>query len=326
MGGALNLAGLTGLSAGSNSFAGAIATFTTPYTANVADDFTANIDWGDGSSSAGTINGLAGSFTVSGSHLYAAPGEMTAVVDICDKAPGTAAGSASATIDVGDTPNRKYVAAVYQDVLGRAPDANGLGYWSQQLDHRTSIIRVAESIAHSAEYYANFVIKPDFLKLLGRQADDAGVTYWTQQMQHGLTDQELEARLIASDEFYAKAENFDPAPDADDTSIADTDRITDWIDAIYKLLLGRTPDSGGEKYWSSQLDAGLSREEVALRIANSSENNTQLIKADFFQYLGRAPDPDGLKYWLGKFASGTANEDVIAGITGSTEFYKKYTS
>ncbi|HVW36911.1 MAG TPA: DUF4214 domain-containing protein, partial [Pirellulales bacterium] len=178
----------------------------------------------------------------------------------------------------------------------------------------------------SDEYYANFVIKPDYLKLLGRAADDGAVTYWTAQMQAGLTDQQFEAGLIASDEFYKSAENFDSAPDADDTSIADTDHNTDWVDAVYKLLLGRTADSGGEAYWTKQLASGVSRGDVALSIANGAENNSQLINADYFHYLGRAADPDGLNYWLEQFAAGKTNEDVIAGFTGSLEYYEKHTN
>ena len=72
--------------------------------------------------------------------------------------------------------NGKYVVAVYSDVLGRAPDPDGLNYWTQLLDSGTAVSSVAQSIAHSDEYYANFVIKPAYLNLLGRAADEAGVT------------------------------------------------------------------------------------------------------------------------------------------------------
>ena len=48
-----------------------------------------------------------------------------------------------------------------------APDGGGLAYWVKQLTGGASISSLAASIAHSDEYYANFVIKPDYLKLLG---------------------------------------------------------------------------------------------------------------------------------------------------------------
>ncbi len=57
--------------------------------------------------------------------------------------------------------------AVYQDVLARNPDAVGLNYWTGLLDGGAAISSVAHAIAHSAEYYGNFVIKPDYLRAVG---------------------------------------------------------------------------------------------------------------------------------------------------------------
>jgi hypothetical protein len=208
------------------------------------------------------------------------------------------------------TAHERYVSAVYQDVLDRAPDANGLAYWVQSLDQGTAVSSVAEAIAHSDEYYANFVIRPDYLKLLGRSADDAGVGHWTAQMDAGATDQQLEADLVSSSEFYQNAGG---------TNIS-------WIDAVYKLLLGRQADKSGETYWNGQLAAHQTLNQVAQRIASSQENNTQLINDDYFHYLGRGADPQGLAFWLSQFSAGKTNEDVIAGFTGSSEYYRDHTS
>ena len=169
---------------------------------------------------------------------------------------------------------------------------------------------VAQAIGHSGEYYANFVIKPDYLRLLGRSADVDGVQNWTAKMQAGLTDQQLEAQFAAVDEFYRNSGG---------TNVG-------WIDAVYKLLLGRPAKSDEESFWSSRLAAGYTRLVVAEQIAGSQENNTQLINNDYFHYLGRAADPDGLTFWLQQFADGKSNEDVIAGFTGSGEYYKKHAS
>jgi hypothetical protein len=85
------------------TFTGTVATFAdTTYAANVAGDFTAVINWGDGTTTAGTVSGSAGSFTVSGSHSYAEEGTETATVILSDNAPGTATGTATATINVAD--------------------------------------------------------------------------------------------------------------------------------------------------------------------------------------------------------------------------------
>ena len=302
-----------------------VATFTDDGGPEPVANYSATIDWGDGATAAGAIALSNGVFQISGSHQYAKAGSFTIGVSVKDDG-----GSMDALVEATSiqlTPHQEYVIAVYHDVLDRAPDPGGLVYWAGQLDGGMAVSSVAEAIAHSDEYYAHFVIEPDYLKLLGRAADEAGVTYWTQKLQSGLTDQQLEAAFAASDEFYAQAgEKYDATGDADDTTIADLDHNADWIDAIYTLLLGRTADSSGETHWVDQLNAGMSRGQVALLIANSAENNSQIINGDYQHYLGRPADSAGLGYWLSQFADGETNEDVIAGFTGSAEYYQKHTS
>jgi VCBS repeat protein len=83
------------------SFTGNLASFTTSYTGNVAGDFSATIDWGDGTTTGGTVSGGSGNFLVSGSHTYTAGGNDTFRVTVFDDAPGTASisGTGTATIN-----------------------------------------------------------------------------------------------------------------------------------------------------------------------------------------------------------------------------------
>jgi hypothetical protein len=85
-------------------FTGTVATFTDSNTANVASDFTATIDWGDGQTSAGTVSGGGGSFTVSGSHTYATNGSFTITVTLMDDPPGTATATATSPASVSAAP------------------------------------------------------------------------------------------------------------------------------------------------------------------------------------------------------------------------------
>ncbi|HEY0553643.1 MAG TPA: hypothetical protein VGG20_05215, partial [Thermoanaerobaculia bacterium] len=84
-------------------FNGAVATFTDANTTNVASDFTAVIDWGDGHTSAGTVSGGGGTFTVSGTHTYAASGHFTVTVTLTDDAPGTATATVASSAAVTDS-------------------------------------------------------------------------------------------------------------------------------------------------------------------------------------------------------------------------------
>ena len=84
------------------SFSGTVATFTDTDTLNVASDFTATINWGDGSNpTAGVISDVAGAITVAGTHTYAATGHDTVSVTLSDDAPGTATAMATSTANVG---------------------------------------------------------------------------------------------------------------------------------------------------------------------------------------------------------------------------------
>lgn len=98
--------GITGFpisASGGNSFSGStgtaiggtVASFSDPDSANPAGAFSATIDWGDGSTSAGSITGSQGTFAVTGSHAYVSPGTYTITVTI--NRPGSSPSSATAT-------------------------------------------------------------------------------------------------------------------------------------------------------------------------------------------------------------------------------------
>ncbi|OYV64622.1 MAG: hypothetical protein B7X07_05870 [Actinobacteria bacterium 21-64-8] len=83
-----------------SSFTGTVATFSTTYAANSPSDFRATIDWGDGTTAAGTVSGSAGTLTVSGSHLYADEAASPLIVTLADDAPGSATATATGTVTV----------------------------------------------------------------------------------------------------------------------------------------------------------------------------------------------------------------------------------
>jgi len=93
--------GTTFAATDSQQFSGPVATFSDTDTSTAPDGFTATIDWGDGSTSSGTVSGSGGSFTVSGTHTYnAAPGNYPVSVTLSDDSPGTATAQAASTAQV----------------------------------------------------------------------------------------------------------------------------------------------------------------------------------------------------------------------------------
>jgi Ca2+-binding RTX toxin-like protein len=83
------------------SFSGAVASFGDTDTVSVAGDFAALVNWGDGTTSAGTVSGSNGTFAVSGGHTYTGSGQYTVTVTLSDDAPGTATATADSTAFVG---------------------------------------------------------------------------------------------------------------------------------------------------------------------------------------------------------------------------------
>lgn len=84
------------------AFNGNVGTFFDVDTTRTAASFSANVDWGDGTTTAGTVSGASGSFAVSGAHAYADEGSYTVTLSVAENAPGTATGSATGTATVTD--------------------------------------------------------------------------------------------------------------------------------------------------------------------------------------------------------------------------------
>ena len=62
-------------------FTGTVVTFTDADPGGTASDYSANIVWGDGAQSTGTVTaGQNGGFVVSGTHTYATPGSYQTTV------------------------------------------------------------------------------------------------------------------------------------------------------------------------------------------------------------------------------------------------------
>jgi hypothetical protein len=93
-----------------------------------------------------------------------------------------------------------------------------------------------------------------------------------------------------------------------------------FLNQAYLDILGRRFDDAGHASWMSQMQQGMSREEVIQRIENSPECQLRKINQAYHDMLGRNVDAAGLAAWSTLLANGGTMTNVRAGIAASTEF------
>lgn len=161
------------------------------------------------------------------------------------------------------------VQTLYQNVLDRPADADGLAYWTNALDHGASPAAALIGFAESPENLANTVgtigdphaaeAARLYQAAFGRAADGNGLAYWTSALQSGATPMAVAAGFTATPEFAQAYAGLSHA---------------NLVAGLYQNVLGRTGDPSGIAYWTAQLDAGRPVGGVLLGFADSPENRS----------------------------------------------------
>jgi hypothetical protein len=113
-----------------------------------------------------------------------------------------------------------FVTALYAYILGRAPGASGLDYWTTALAGGASREDVAKGFLTGTEYRQNLVagvgwtpaepmanppssyFQGYYLTYLRQQGDPNGVAYWLAQLQAGVADQRVLAGILGSTDGF----------------------------------------------------------------------------------------------------------------------------
>jgi hypothetical protein len=196
-------------------------------------------------------------------------------------AAATLVGSAEFAQRYGAPDNAGFVTVLYENALGRAPDAAGLNTWVGGLDSgaltRPAVVlglsESAESKARTAPALADGLWAPDpeavaveriYLTALDRPPDAGGLAFWTNALDSGaVTVRQLEAALVGSAEFGAKYGGTTNA---------------EFVDLLYRNVLDRSADPGGLSFWVGGLDAGrITRADVVHGIAFSDELTAKVV-------------------------------------------------
>jgi uncharacterized protein (TIGR03118 family) len=286
-----------------------VATFVDTGGAEPAANYTATIDWGDGSTSAGTValSSDGTTFDVSGSHTYTSSGRFTPTVSIADD--GGAKATATTIVINGHTAAddaAAYVEAAFDNLLGRTADSGSSAAFTGAIANGMSPATAANAITGSDEYLEH-VIQQAYRDYLGRGAESAGLQFWFIQMRHGLTEAQIEAAFIASPEFFNHAGGSNAA----------------WVNEMYFDLLGRAPDSGSLTGWLAALNKGADHNTIALGFAASAERAATVIQSDYQTYLGRPASQAEVNAWVAAFQHGMTSQAIVAAFVGSPEFMQQ---
>ena len=190
--------------------------------------------------------------------------------------------------------NTHFMEILYRAILGREPDEAGLAGWLEGLQNGMTREEVFQSFLLSTEFeqFCNragirsgtdqMAALPEpgwgtspkgsctvcgeecgatkfarrlYNECLGREAEAEGLSYWEIQLwDHYQTGTQAAYNFFFSPEFIGY--DFDDA---------------EFVDRLYRTLLGRDPDTEGRAGWISALAGGLTREEAYERFAGSNE-------------------------------------------------------
>jgi uncharacterized protein DUF4214 len=109
----------------------------------------------------------------------------------------------------GSLTNSQFVTLVYQNVLGRPPDATGLAYWTNQLDSGLMtrgqvMVGFSESREYRQTSYNRVFVTMTYYGMLRRMPDPGGFTYWVGQLDGGASALDLINGFLGSIEYHRR--------------------------------------------------------------------------------------------------------------------------
>jgi hypothetical protein len=296
-----------------------VATFTHGDGLEPASQFTATIDWGDGTTSPGTVTLSGGVYAVSGSHTYADERLYPVTAFVAD---GTASATIPTTANVREellpdgtrgTPDQRFISEVYRDLLHRAVDPGALAQGAAQLSAGVSRAQLVRGIMNSPTHEFQAVeVQDAYRRFLHRDADEGALAQAVNFLEAGGTVEQLNAFLVGSPEYFASRGGG---------------TTEGFLTAVFNDLFGRGPRPDERASVSAALAGGMTPQQAATSLLNTDEYRGDLVKGLYTRLLDRAADAAGFNAAVEQLRMGVRDELVVLGLlTGSDEFCNKTAS
>lgn len=189
---------------------------------------------------------------------------------------------------ITEIPNgtEQFVKAVYNDLLGRAPESReAINFYTAALVSGVSRQRVILGFQNSSEYLS-IRIREAYQRAFLRDPEPGAVDYWINEIRRGrLVSDELYSLFLATNEMY-----FSRGGGTEEG----------YVTVLYQTVLNRTPSNEEVAYYVNDRKKGATLAMVASCFTNSPENYANYVKEAYWRYLGRQPEnAEAIVYWAG---------------------------
>lgn len=261
--------------------------------------------------------------STTGDGQYAYSG--TAAKTVVSEAVGTAAQVAV----------KNFVIRLYELVLGRAPETDGLANWYNALITGSQTgAEAAQGFFFSEEFLNKNTSDIEYLEtlyrtMLDRPSDSNGLAYWLDVMDTGFSRTYIYRGFAESAEFTGICANAGIVRG----SVTMTESrdlnpgVTGFVSRLYSIAFSRTPDAGGLNNWTAAILGGArTPEQVGYEFFFSTEMKMKNLSDEEFVtllyrvFLDREPDKNGINDWVSCMKAGMKRDAILYGISKSAEF------
>jgi hypothetical protein len=297
----------------------AVATFTSSNPAEPANAFNATIDWGDDTTSAGSVVLTANAYTVLGTHQYSDEGNFTVQVSVGHAANPAVSATTGATATMHEellaegtagASQQKYMGEIYRDVFNRQAEPNGREIWLGLLAQGATREAVAMTMltrAASREFQIDTVAAL-YEQYLHRSPEPSGSESWVAYLYGGGTIEGMTMEIIGSPEYQ---------------QLRGGGTTEGFLKAVFQDALGRPIDSPALAYFEGLMAKGASAGEVAASILSSNEYRDVRVETIYEQLLDRPAMPTELESYAAELAAGARDEQIMSQLIASDEYFTK---
>lgn len=229
-----------------------------------------------------------------------------------------------------------FVRRLYEKMLGRTADPEGLEYYSRSLAERELTgEEIGKRFLLSSEFQNRNLSNAEFLEVLyeafmNRSSDEDGKNYWKNFLDNGISREHVLLEFLNSAEYADRCEEAGICAKIQNEELDDSvlnPELTLFISHLYEKALGRQAETEGIAYYTREiLEGNMKPEDMAKNIIASEEfRNRSLSDEDYIKvlyqaFMAREFDQSGLDYYLGKMEDGEDRTDILTGFICSPEF------